>query len=115
MFPLHPELFEIESQTKEEHLRSHIGLAAREEPSEGKVGFEQGESAPDLNGTAHTQRNPARGADVVLRLGALFPERTVPLDFFGCICVFCSAAEAALRAMMAAFASVPCRGHGLAR
>ncbi len=113
VFPIHPELFKIESQTKEEQLRADIGLASCEKTPEGKVCFEQGESTFDLNGTAHAQGNPARRADVALSHGALFPECAVPFDFFGLIGVFRSAAEASLGTILAAFASVPCRGHRL--
>ena len=113
VFLLHPELFEIESQAKEKHLRADIGLSAGEKTPEGKVGFEQGESPLNLNRTAHAQSNPARCADVALSSGAFFPERTVPLDFFGRIGVLRSAAEAAPRTVMATFTPVPCRGHRL--
>ncbi len=57
IFPLHPELFEIEGQTKEKHLRADIGLASGEKTSESKVCFEQGEVPFDLNGSEHAQGN----------------------------------------------------------
>lgn len=115
VFPLHPKLFEIEGQTKEEQLCADIGLASCEKTPEGKVCFEQSEGSLDLNGTAHPQGNPARRTDVALSRGALFPECAVPFDFLGLFSVFRSAAEAALWTILAAFASVPCHVHGLTR
>jgi len=53
VFPLHPELFEMKGQTMEEQIRADIGFAPCEKTPEGKVCLEQGESAFDLNGSAH--------------------------------------------------------------
>ena len=55
MFPLHPQLFQVKSDSQKEQLGSDIGLATGEESAEAKIVFQQGKSALHLDGAAQTQ------------------------------------------------------------
>ena len=50
MFPLHPQLFQVKSDSQKEQLGSDIGLATGEESAEAKVIFEQSKGPLHLNG-----------------------------------------------------------------
>ncbi len=39
VFPLHPQLFQIETKRKKEQLCPHVLTAARKESAEAKIGF----------------------------------------------------------------------------
>lgn len=115
VFPLHPQLFEVESQAQEEQLCADVGLSVCEETPEGKVCFEQRKSPFHLNGAAHAQINASGRGDVLLGDGAQVGEGFVPLDFFGLIRVLCPAAQTAAGALATVLAAVPRRGNRLPR
>ena len=55
MFPLHPQLFQVKSDSQKKQLGSDVGPAAGEESPEGKIVFQQGKSALHLDRAAQAQ------------------------------------------------------------
>jgi hypothetical protein len=66
VFPLHPQLLQIETERKKEQLCPHVLLATRQKSAKAKIGFQQPKCTLRLNGAAQTQIDAAFGRDILL-------------------------------------------------
>ena len=106
VFPLHPELFQVKCHCEKEQFRSDIFLSAGEKTTKTEVCFEQRKRPLHLNGTTHTQIDPAFRHDVSLRLSAFFLKGLFQSNLFRFIRIFRLTAFTSSGTIFAVFASV---------
>ena len=81
VFPLHPQLFQIEAKREKEQLCPHVLPAARQKPAETKVRFQQSKRALYLDGSAQAQINASLRGNVLLRCFPQLLQRLVDAQF----------------------------------
>ena len=72
--------FKSNANARKKQLRPYVRFAAGEEPAKAKVAFQQGESAPGLNGTAQPEMDATLCGNVRLRDNAQSLKRLCGLE-----------------------------------
>ena len=111
VFPFHPEFFQVKSHGQKEKLCPDVLFSPGQKTPKSKVCFEQRKGAFHLDGTAHTQVNPAFSRNICLRLNPFLPESFFQSDFFRLARILRLAAGISSRAIPAVLATVVSRGH----
>ena len=109
MFPLHPQLFQVKSDSQKKQLGSDVGPAAGEESAEAKVVFEQSKCPLHLDGAAQAQMDAPLGSDALSGFRTLLPKSLLQTQLFRLLWVLGPAALAPARTTAAAFTPVPGR------
>ena len=107
VFPLHPELFQVETQCQKIHFSCDIGLPSGQKTAKFKVGFQQAKGTFHLNGPAFPYIDAIFGGYIFLRLLTLLPKCFLQPDFLWLFRIPCMAARFTAGTVPAVLTAVP--------
>ena len=107
VFPLHPQLLQIERQCEKKQLCPHLCLSSGQKSAESEIGFQQAKCTLNLDGSAQPQINALLCGNVSERIVPQFLKRPVYPQHLGLLRILCLAALRSEGASPAILTPVP--------